>query len=95
MGAQDNACDQETAQCNCGFEFSGTECDKCQVGYFSYPDCTFCDCDTTGTEDGICDDKSGQCICKENYTGDRCDQCAAGYYSYPECLGKYYSILLC
>ena len=92
VGALDLVCDQLTGQCNCGFEFSGEQCDECQKGYFSYPDCDFCDCDTTGTEDDICDANSGQCLCKENYTGDRCDKCAPGFYSYPECLRKCFDI---
>lgn len=87
-GAMDNNCDKETGQCSCDFAFVGQECDRCLVGYYSYPDCSYCNCDTTGTENEICDSNSGQCICKENYMGARCDQCAAGYYSYPDCRGR-------
>ena len=79
-------CDAVTAQCICKFAFAGLECDRCQKGYYDYPNCNYCDCDRTGTVDSVCDETSGKCICKENYTGARCDQCADNYYSYPACL---------
>ncbi|XP_053322196.1 laminin subunit alpha-3 [Spea bombifrons] len=83
-GVLSNDCDRLTGRCLCRPEFHGNACDRCAVGFFLYPFCQKCNCDTSGAANPACD-SSGQCQCYPNYAGMTCDQCAPGYYSFPRC----------
>lgn len=85
MGASNDICDVTTGNCTCKNNYAGRTCDICENGYFNYPSCRYCDCDTHGTEDGVCDKTDGHCLCKPGYGGARCDKCVSGYYGYPNC----------
>ncbi|KAK7100839.1 laminin subunit alpha-like isoform X2 [Littorina saxatilis] len=78
-------CEEGSGRCLCRPEYAGVTCDRCNIGYYGYPDCIPCDCHINGTEDSICTVTAGSCPCKENYDGRKCDMCALGYYNFPEC----------
>ncbi|KAL8590461.1 hypothetical protein ACOMHN_011674 [Nucella lapillus] len=78
-------CEEGSGRCLCRQEYAGLNCDRCNVGYYGYPDCIPCDCHINGTEAGICTVAAGSCPCKVNYDGRKCDMCALGYYNFPEC----------
>ncbi|XP_051174494.1 laminin subunit alpha-1 isoform X1 [Leptopilina boulardi] len=73
-------------QCPCRDGFDGLRCEHCAKGYYGYPKCRPCNCNSDGTlpcpnESGICDcDSNGQCPCKKNAIGRRCDQCTEGTF---------------
>ncbi|KAF0296581.1 Laminin subunit alpha-2 [Amphibalanus amphitrite] len=56
-------------------------CERCSLGFYSFPRCRRCQCDPAGTagcdNEGNCPcDQQGRCYCKTNVRGARCDQCA-------------------
>lgn len=74
--------------CLCLEGFEGRHCDKCQFGYYRFPNCRRCDCHEPGTEpdqcraDGRCQcDETGQCPCKANVESRRCDRCKEGSFA--------------
>ncbi|XP_075126694.1 laminin subunit alpha-3 isoform X1 [Leptodactylus fuscus] len=73
-------CDSISGQCRCKPRISGRQCDRCAPGYFRFPDCIPCDCNSYGTEPQICDHHTGVCLCKENTEGSRCDVCHRGSF---------------
>ncbi|NXR73991.1 LAMB3 protein, partial [Pycnonotus jocosus] len=81
-GASGGVCD------NCQHNTEGTNCERCQTGYFrnprqelSHPEaCLPCECDPDGTVPGsACDPGTGRCVCKDNVQGDRCHLCKPGF----------------
>lgn len=70
--------------CKCREGFAGERCDKCDAGYFGFPNCQPCGCDEKGSQNNICDEK-GRCPCKPKFGGAKCSSCAAGFYKFPEC----------
>lgn len=76
-----NICDKKTGQCSCRENMDGKNCDKCQAGYFRYPECLPCSCDLNGTQEDICDASTSECLCKENVEGGRCDYCKQGTFN--------------
>ena len=46
IGSDGDVCDLVTGQCACKANYAGRTCDQCRDGYFNYPDCEDCDCDT-------------------------------------------------
>lgn len=59
----------------------GRTCDACKAGFYSFPYCDFCDCDTRGTTEEICDQASAACFCKKNVIGPLCDHCREGTFN--------------
>ncbi|CAD6189781.1 unnamed protein product [Caenorhabditis auriculariae] len=87
VGSAGGKCDTRTGQCKCKNEYVGLKCDRCTHGFFNFPTCEPCGCDSRGTDplqckDGLClcDDK-GTCPCKKNVKGEKCDECAEGTFS--------------
>nr|XP_020451525.1 laminin subunit alpha-3 [Monopterus albus] len=78
-----SVCDA-SGSCLCRAHVEGEQCDRCQPGHHSFPDCQACLCDGAGVADYVCS-PSGQCICLPNYGGQECNECAPGYYGYPDC----------
>jgi len=68
----------EAGDCICKPGFTGSNCDRCAVGYRDYPYCKPCPCNMAGTIGGQC---SGNCQCKRHATGPRCDRCKAGFFA--------------
>ena len=59
----------------------GRQCNQCQPGFWSFPDCRVCQCNDHAN---ICDQKTGACIeCKDLTTGHYCERCQDGYYGDP------------
>ncbi|KAK7945606.1 hypothetical protein WMY93_001334 [Mugilogobius chulae] len=85
-GTVQEVCDA-FGRCLCRRGVEGQECDRCQPGHHSYPNCQACVCDGAGVADITCA-PNGQCICQPNYLGQNCDECAPGYYGYPDCAGN-------
>ncbi len=88
QGSSSNECDHKTGDCICLEGFEGRHCDKCQFGYYRFPNCRRCDCHEPGTEpdqcrsDGRCQcDETGQCPCRANVEGRRCDRCKEGSFA--------------
>ncbi|XP_063440155.1 laminin-like protein epi-1 isoform X2 [Mytilus trossulus] len=82
-------CEEETGRCKCRPEYVGQDCDRCNIGFYGYPDCIPCDCDFYGTDGNICTVGSvggGQCPCKQNFDGQKCDMCLLGFYNFPDCI---------
>ena len=77
-------CDQESGQCPCQDNFGGRQCDTCTTGYYDFPNCFRCGCDSMGSKRMSCSD-AGICDCKENFIGEKCDQCGAERFNYPLC----------
>ncbi|XP_063779672.1 laminin subunit alpha-3 isoform X2 [Pseudophryne corroboree] len=73
-------CDGTSGQCRCKPRITGRQCDRCAPGFFRFPDCIPCDCDSYGTEPQICHHHTGVCLCKENIDGSRCDVCRRGSF---------------
>ncbi|XP_069477011.1 laminin subunit alpha-3 isoform X2 [Ambystoma mexicanum] len=77
-------CDQQSGQCRCKPRVTGRQCDRCAPGYFSFPVCAACDCNTDGTQQHVCDPQTGACLCKDNVEGLKCDVCRHGsFYLHP------------
>ena len=43
-----NNCHKETGQCECAANVAGRRCDKCQPGFYGYPECRECSCSRNG-----------------------------------------------
>ncbi|XP_043921292.1 laminin subunit alpha-3 isoform X3 [Protopterus annectens] len=84
QGVERPGCDAVTGQCYCRTGFHGISCDHCAIGYFNFPFCQECSCNTAGTTLQVCN-PTGRCLCRPEVTGIRCDQCRPGYYSFPIC----------
>ncbi len=68
-------------QCNCAPGYSGALCDRCDNGYFGYPDCYVCS--LSCANNGTC--INGTCVCAERFNGIRCTECQPHYYG-SQCL---------
>ncbi|XP_039610679.1 laminin subunit alpha-3-like isoform X3 [Polypterus senegalus] len=73
-------CDRSSGQCKCKPKVTGRQCDRCAPGYFNFPECIPCNCETGGTKPNVCDPHTGQCICKENVGGRKCNTCRTGSF---------------
>ncbi|GAB1601049.1 laminin subunit alpha-like [Argonauta hians] len=85
-------CDPNTGQCFCKQKYQGRNCDRCNLGYHSFPECKPCECNQIGTLNQVCQlvqgsrsGQSTQCPCKPNYAGIYCDSCQRGYFGFPDC----------
>ncbi|KAI1304937.1 Laminin subunit alpha [Halotydeus destructor] len=77
------ACDRENGQCDCKTNVVERTCDRCRQGFWSFPECKFCECDPRGVIDhlGICNQQDSTCFCKANVRGRYCDDCVSDAYS--------------
>jgi len=71
--------------CPCKENFDGPECRKCAPKFYSFPNCTSCECEKEGSVDEACDQVTGKCNCKNNFDGVKCQNCRWGYFKYPKC----------
>ncbi len=76
-GVQNNDldCDINIGQCSCKPNVGGRRCNMCLGGYYSFPSCLPCSCDSRGTTEDICDQSNADCLCKNNVEGPQCAQC--------------------
>jgi laminin alpha 3/5 len=77
----EETCDESNGQCKCKPNTAGHKCDRCAAGYYNYPKCAKCNCNTNGTTSQQCDPNNGKCLCKANTMGMRCDQCKPGNFN--------------
>lgn len=71
-GAVSELCDQVRGQCACRMEVAGRRCDRCQAGYWGFPLCQPCECNSLSE---ICDEETGECLdCREHSTGPQCER---------------------
>ncbi|KAJ8372354.1 hypothetical protein AAFF_G00290230 [Aldrovandia affinis] len=75
-------CDRSTGQCTCKERIGGRQCDHCTPGFYGFPECVPCDCNTRGVVPDVCDPQTGECLCKKNIAGVRCDMCAKGSFHF-------------
>jgi laminin alpha 1/2 len=66
--------------CYCKEGYSGSLCNRCNSGFFGYPNstdgfCEPCNCNPDGIVSDECHDETGQCNCKPGVIGRRCDKC--------------------
>uniref|UniRef100_A0A915C6Q9 Laminin subunit beta-1 n=2 Tax=Parascaris TaxID=6254 RepID=A0A915C6Q9_PARUN len=82
VGSLSNICDKQSGQCLCRERgITGRQCNQCQPGFWSFPDCRVCQCNDHAS---ICDQKTGACIeCRDLTDGYYCDRCKDGYYGDP------------
>lgn len=71
--------------CECQMNYDGPRCDRCKLGYYSYPRCVKCSCDPRGSVHEFCDPSTGQCTCKGSFRGLNCNRCRSGFYGFPDC----------
>ncbi|XP_078319283.1 laminin subunit alpha-2-like isoform X3 [Crassostrea virginica] len=65
--------------CLCKEGYGGPTCQECALGYYGYPYCKPCPCNSAGTlSSRQC---SGNCVCKENVEGFKCDRCKRGFFN--------------
>lgn len=77
-------CDMFNGSCECRQHIEGRSCDMCSNGYYDFPRCDHCTCNTAGTLAEICDKVDGSCFCKSNVVGRDCEQCQEGTYNLQE-----------
>lgn len=71
-GSVSELCDQIRGQCACRSDVTGRRCDRCQMGFCSFPFCRACECNGLSEE---CDEETGECLnCREHATGPNCDR---------------------
>ncbi|KJH49213.1 laminin EGF-like protein [Dictyocaulus viviparus] len=82
VGSLHNRCDKQSGQCVCREKgIYGRQCNQCQPGFWSFPDCRVCQCNDHAN---ICDQQTGSCIeCRDLTAGHYCDRCQDGYYGDP------------
>ncbi|MFH4984454.1 hypothetical protein AB6A40_011163 [Gnathostoma spinigerum] len=82
VGSLSNICDRQSGQCVCRERgITGRQCNECQPGFWSFPDCRVCQCNDHAS---VCDQKTGACIeCRDLTDGHYCDRCKDGYYGDP------------
>lgn len=80
-------CAEGTGICECKANFTGTNCDRCNSGFYDYPQCLPCECNFNGTQNALCNVGFGVCPCKPNFSGRKCDQCQENFYDFPNCTG--------
>ena len=81
-------CDENSGRCTCRPNYTGFQCNRCKEGYYGFPNCLPCDCNSEGSLEGRlnnCDTVDGQCFCKPTYSGLKCDRCLPGFYGFPDC----------
>ena len=76
-------CEPFGGQCSCKPGVIGRQCNRCQTGFYGFPNCRPCNCPSTA----LCDPVSGSCICPPRVTGPRCDQCIDNTYGYDPIIG--------
>ncbi|XP_048466541.1 laminin subunit beta-4-like [Rhincodon typus] len=81
QGAIDSICDQRTGQCRCHRNTIGRACDRCRPGYYGFPICRPCQCNSHSES---CDPQTGACQnCRAFTTGNNCERCSEGYFGNP------------
>ena len=56
QGSESFECHAFGGQCPCKPHVIGRQCNRCQTGFFGFPDCRPCDCPSTA----LCDDNTGE-----------------------------------
>ena len=81
---QNITCDLITGECYCLRHVIGTDCDRCENGFFAKGREDYnangcqhaCNCNPIGSVPGTsCDQFTGQCQCKDGVAGLKCDLC--------------------
>lgn len=78
-------CAEGNGLCECKSNFTAPYCDRCNFGYYQYPECKQCECFINGTRGSECEANNGQCQCKPAYGGKFCRECSQEYFGYPNC----------
>ena len=72
-GAQDAFCDVQNGACSCNPSSYGRRCDECKPGYWNFPNCEPCECNSHAL---TCNSTTGECIdCNEYTDGFHCEVC--------------------
>ncbi|OAF70039.1 Jagged and Delta protein [Intoshia linei] len=79
-------CQDISGECICKKQYAGEKCNKCNEGFYNYPECLKCDCSIDGTQSQLCEVGGGQCPCKPLYRGLNCNKCKLGRFKFPECI---------
>jgi len=66
-------CELFGGQCQCKPNIIGRDCSACKTGYYDFPNCQKCNCET-----GICDD-AGKCVEPPNSIN---NECLDGFYGF-------------
>uniref|UniRef100_A0A1B0CH53 Netrin axonal chemotropic factor n=1 Tax=Lutzomyia longipalpis TaxID=7200 RepID=A0A1B0CH53_LUTLO len=74
-------CDINNGSCSCKPHVVNRACDKCENGFFNFPNCYPCNCDVRGTTFEICDQTDESCFCKKHVVGPNCRDCEEGTYN--------------
>ncbi|EMP38380.1 Laminin subunit alpha-3 [Chelonia mydas] len=79
-----DGCEEGSGRCHCKVNFHGENCEQCAEGYYSFPFCVLCACNSAGALPEICD-FLGKCLCRFEVDGRQCESCRPGYHSFPIC----------
>lgn len=72
-GSSGLQCDKHFGTCPCKVGYEGNKCDRCTFGYYGFPNCRKCLCNSAGTLDTECRtedcqcNEDGSCNCKVMY----------------------------
>ncbi|XP_069099253.1 laminin subunit alpha-5 isoform X1 [Pleurodeles waltl] len=70
VGATRTSCEPLGGQCSCKPNVIGRDCARCATGYWGFPNCRPCMCETR-----LCNEVTGQCICPPRTIQPDCTVC--------------------
>ncbi|XP_069506839.1 laminin subunit alpha-5 isoform X2 [Ambystoma mexicanum] len=70
VGSTSPSCEPFGGQCTCKSNVIGRDCSRCATGYWGFPNCRPCSCETR-----LCDEVTGQCICPPRTVQPECTVC--------------------
>ncbi|KAI8787320.1 laminin subunit alpha-1 [Biomphalaria glabrata] len=65
--------------CICQKGYTGRTCNACETGFYGYPNCRPCLCNTAGSIDAESCERA--CICKPKVQGSRCERCLESHFN--------------
>ncbi|CAI5448656.1 unnamed protein product [Caenorhabditis angaria] len=83
QGSESFQCEEYGGQCQCKANIIGRRCERCAPGYYNFPECIKCSCNS-GQQ---CDERTGQCFCPQHVDGLNCEKCVSNAFGYDPLIG--------